>query len=94
MHNTSLQRVISKCKNHKSWKNEIGKVPAPLLRRPASAPYFQPPFKIFYIPLFSGAGNQNLLPAPLKREEGELCCPTTFIVSCNSWLLILNERLQ
>ena len=29
MHNTILQRVISKCKNDKHLKNEIGKVLAP-----------------------------------------------------------------
>ena len=36
MHNTILQRVISKCKNDKE------KVPAPLSRRPVPAPNSQP----------------------------------------------------
>ena len=38
-------KVISKCKNGKPWKNEIGNVPAPpILRRSAPATYFQPMF--------------------------------------------------
>ena len=36
--------MISRCKNDKPWKNQLGKVPVPLLRRPAPAPYFHPPF--------------------------------------------------
>ena len=30
MHDTIKGKVISKCKNDKPWKNQIGKVPAPL----------------------------------------------------------------
>ena len=38
-------KVISKCKNGKPWKNEIGNVPAPpILRRSAPVTYFQPMF--------------------------------------------------
>ena len=67
MHNTILQSVISKCKNDKLWKNWIGKVPATLLSRAASAPYPHPFFNFSdslpAIPL--RGGNQNLLtPSP------------------------------
>ena len=37
-HNFAKGKVISKCKNDKPWKNELGKVPdppAPLFRTPA-----------------------------------------------------------
>ena len=40
-HNFANGKVISKFKNDKPYKNEIGKVPVPsLLRGPAPAPYF------------------------------------------------------
>ena len=62
-HNLAKGKVISKCKNHKPCKKQIGKVPAPpSLRRPAPAPYFHPFFENFQIPP-SGRGNQNLLPS-------------------------------
>ena len=66
-------KIISKCKNNKPWKNQIGKVPAPLLRRPAPAPYFHPFFnfsnfsppreviKIHFSPLKKGGPNYDLL---------------------------------
>ena len=51
MHNSFTKgKVISECKNDKPWKNEIGKVSAPFLRRPVPEPYFHPPFLIFQIP--------------------------------------------
>ena len=46
-HNPAKVKVISKCKNGKPWKNEIRKVPAPLLRRPAPAAYLQPHILIY-----------------------------------------------
>ena len=39
-----MGKVISKCKNDKHCKNLIGKVPVPLLKRPAPALYFHPFF--------------------------------------------------
>ena len=46
----------------------------PLLRGPAPAPYFHPFSLIFQIPLFSGGGNQNLLPAlPSFKTKKRVC---------------------
>ena len=43
-------------------------MPAPLLRRPAPAPYFPPPlFNCSADSSPSGVGNQNLLPSPFKK---------------------------
>ena len=56
--------------NLEKWKSTPLPPPRPptLLRRPSSAPYFHPLFKIFRSPLSKG-GNQNLLsPLILKRE--------------------------
>ena len=55
--------MISRCKNDKPWKNQLGKVPVPLLRRPAPAPYFHPPFFNFS-DFPSNGGNSNLIPPP------------------------------
>ena len=53
-----MHNIISKLKNDKPWKNEIGKESAgPPLRRPAPAPYFYPFFN------FSDS------PLPLKMER-------------------------
>ena len=46
-HSFAKDKVISKCKNDKPWKNQIGKMPAPsppLLRKPTPAPNFHPLF--------------------------------------------------
>ena len=68
-HNFAKDKVISKCKNDKTWKKIKGKVPAPLLlKRSAPARYFHTFFNFSDAP--SGGGNQNLLSPSLKREGG------------------------
>ena len=69
MHNSFAKgKVISKCKNDKPWKREIGKVSTSPFKKTYPGPYFHLLFKIFQIPT-SGEDNQNLLPTPFKKRE-------------------------
>ena len=73
MHNTILQRVISRCKNNKPLKME---------KRPAPAPYFHPSFsfsdfpfpsgeviKIYSFPLKKGGPNYASAQSPCQNEN-------------------------
>ena len=71
-----LCKVISKCKNDKPWKNEIGKVPSP---RPFKKTC---PYNIllpYFIPFFRSSSPSKvgikIYSTPFKRVGDKLCTP-------------------